>query len=40
MSMGDFVIWGGRGHAKVLRDLLDLLGSRVAAVIDNDLSLQ
>lgn len=40
MSMGDFVIWGGRGHAKVMRDLLELLGGRVAAVIDNDLSLK
>jgi len=38
--MGDFIIWGGRGHARVLRDLLELLGSRVAAVIDNDFSLQ
>jgi sugar O-acyltransferase (sialic acid O-acetyltransferase NeuD family) len=40
MFMGDFVIWGGRGHAKVMRDLLELLGGRVAAVIDNDLSLK
>ena len=39
-SIGDFIIWGGRGHAKVLRDLLGLLGNRVIAVIDNDSSLQ
>ena len=39
-SLKDFIIWGGRGHAKVLRDLLGLLGNRVIAVIDNDSSLQ
>ena len=39
-SIGDFIIWGGRGHAKVLRDLLELLGNRVIAVIDNDSSVQ
>lgn len=39
-SINDFIIWGGRGHAKVLRDLLGLLGNRVIAVIDNDSSLQ
>ena len=39
-SRSEVIIWGGRGHAKVLRDLLDLLGNRVIAVIDNDTSLQ
>lgn len=40
MARDDFVIWGGRGHARVVRDLLGLLGNRVIAVIDNDSSIQ
>ena len=30
------IIWGGRGHAKVLNEFLPLLGYRVVAVFDND----
>lgn len=33
------VVWGGRGHAKVLRDTLELLGHCVVAVIDNNLDI-
>jgi len=35
----DIVIWGGRGHAKVLRDTLELAGHRIVAIIDNNLDL-
>ena len=36
MSAEEFLVWGGRGHAKVIRDLLALNQKRVVAVIDND----
>ena len=35
MLSGEVVIWGGRGHAKVLRDTISLAGSCVVAIIDN-----
>ena len=34
--MQEFVVWGGRGHAKVIRDLLALNEKRVVAIVDND----
>lgn len=40
MLSRDVVIWGGRGHAKVLRDTLELSGHRIVAIIDNNLDLQ
>lgn len=39
MISSDIIIWGGRGHSKVLRDTLELLGHRIVAIIDNDLNL-
>ena len=36
MSAEEFLVWGGRGHAKVIRDLLAVNQKRVVAVIDND----
>lgn len=30
-----FVFWGGAGHAKVLSDVISILGSKVIAVFDN-----
>ena len=39
MTPADVIIWGGRGHAKVLRDNLELLGHRIAAIIDNNFDL-
>lgn len=39
MSSGaaqNFVIWGSAGHAKVVADLIDLLGGRVLALFDNN----
>lgn len=38
MKTDNVVIWGGRGHSKVLRDLLEMQGGRVIAIIDNDTS--
>ena len=31
-----YVIWGSSGHARVLRDLIGLLGGSLAALFDND----
>jgi sugar O-acyltransferase (sialic acid O-acetyltransferase NeuD family) len=31
-----FVLWGSSGHAKVLSDLISLLGGNVVALFDND----
>lgn len=39
MSAIDFVIWGGKGHSKVVRDLLTLNQQRVIAIVDNDRNL-
>ncbi len=39
MLSGGVVIWGGRGHAKVLRDALELTGKRVVAIIDKNTGL-
>jgi sugar O-acyltransferase (sialic acid O-acetyltransferase NeuD family) len=39
MLSSEVVIWGGRGHAKVLRDTLDLVGTCVVAIIDNNFGL-
>ena len=39
MSATDFLIWGGRGHSKVVRDLLTLNQKRVVAIVDNDKNL-
>lgn len=36
MSSSDFIIWGARGHGKVLRDLIECRGGRVMAFVDND----
>ncbi len=36
MNAEEFLVWGGRGHAKVIRDLLALNQKRVVAIIDND----
>lgn len=36
MIAQEFVVWGGRGHAKVIRDLLALNEKRVVAIVDND----
>jgi len=33
-----YVIWGSAGHAKVLAELIALLGGRVVALFDNDLN--
>lgn len=32
-----YIIWGSRGHAKVLADTLALMGDSVCAIFDNDL---
>lgn len=32
----EYVIWGSKGHAKVLADTLSLLGQRLSALFDND----
>jgi sugar O-acyltransferase (sialic acid O-acetyltransferase NeuD family) len=32
----DFILWGAKGHAKVLRELLERTCRRVVAVFDND----
>jgi sugar O-acyltransferase (sialic acid O-acetyltransferase NeuD family) len=32
-----YIIWGSRGHAKVLADTLTLTGDNVCAIFDNDL---
>jgi sugar O-acyltransferase (sialic acid O-acetyltransferase NeuD family) len=39
MLSSEVVIWGGRGHAKVLRDTLGLVGTCVVAIIDNNVCL-
>ena len=36
MNAEEFLVWGGRGHAKVIRDLLALNQKRVVAIVDND----
>lgn len=36
MNTKEFLVWGGRGHAKVIRDLLALNHRQVVAIIDND----
>lgn len=35
----EFVLWGARGHARVLSDLLALRASRIVALFDNDPSI-
>lgn len=32
-----YIIWGSRGHAKVLADTLAIMGENVCAIFDNDL---
>ncbi len=32
----DFLLWGSSGHGKVLRDLIELRGGRVQALVDNN----
>ena len=39
MIAEEFLVWGGKGHAKVIRDLLALNQKRVVAIVDNDHSL-
>lgn len=36
--MRKFVIWGSSGHAKVVSELVNLIGGQVVALFDNDLS--
>lgn len=33
--MAEVILWGGTGHSRVLRELLDRIGMSVAAVVDN-----
>ena len=35
---GDFIIWGARGHGKVLRSVIESYGGAVVAIVDNDQS--
>jgi sugar O-acyltransferase (sialic acid O-acetyltransferase NeuD family) len=39
MAARSFVFWGGAGHARVLRDLIALLGDELCALFDNDAAL-
>ena len=32
----DFILWGSKGHALVLADIIALAGGRVVALVDND----
>lgn len=36
MSSNSFVLWGSKGHGKVLLDVIGANGGRVVALIDND----
>jgi sugar O-acyltransferase (sialic acid O-acetyltransferase NeuD family) len=36
MSISPLVLWGAKGHAKVLREFLEPLGFQIVAVFDND----
>lgn len=33
---GEFVLWGARGHGKVLKSIIESYGAIVVAVVDND----
>jgi len=36
MGAVDFILWGGRGHARVIRDILGASGLNCACIVDND----
>ena len=36
MTMDPFILWGARGHAKVLASTIARLGGTVIALVDND----
>jgi sugar O-acyltransferase (sialic acid O-acetyltransferase NeuD family) len=38
--MKEFIIWGAKGHAKVLKELTDYFGMKLVALFDNDPTIQ
>lgn len=36
----DYIIWGAKGHAMVVRDVLDNYGCRLLAIFDNNIDLE